>query len=321
MADLIERLAQEARFLNFFGAVSLLEAYFERKTVADPIAAGAIQFEPDTSLAFPPSDIVSIAERNERIVMKLSFMGLVGVSSPLPVYFSEYIVQHEAEAEALLDFLTIFNNRAYALFYRAWKKYRLARAIEQYRRSPLVRCIAALAGMTEYPGNSEQEMRRLAYAGLLAGAPRSAAGLSALLSDFFGGVRVDVQEFMPRWARLPDPMRLGEHENARLGATAVLGTTILDRSGKFRVVIGPVGRRFFEEFTERGNNFAAARSLVGGFLSDPLEYDFELLLKAEDTVPVALGSDSARLGETATLGESPDGDREIKRTLMTEVSA
>ena len=126
--------------------------------------------------------------------------GLPESSSPLPVYFSDYIVRHEAEAAALLDFLTIFNNRMYALFYRAWKKYRL---ILSSAGDPLVRCIAALAGIPLNMDLPASALRSLAYAGLNAGAPRSHASLEAMVSDYFGNIPVRVTEFMPRWAPLP----------------------------------------------------------------------------------------------------------------------
>ncbi len=321
MADLIGYLEREARRLNFFGTVALLEEHFEEQGAADPVNSGRIQFEPDPSLAFPASDIVSIVKHDDRIAIKVSFMGLVGVSSPLPVYFSDYIVRHEAEAGALLDFLTIFNNRIYALFYRAWKKYHLTGITARATNDPILRCIAALAGV---PLNMElpaPALRTLAYAGLYAGAPRGHALLEALLSDYFGNIPVRVQEFMPRWAPLPDPMRLGENDhkglygNARLGETAILGTSIYDLGGKFRVSIGPLTPEMFESFLLKGSNHAAVKKLIEAFLYDPLDYDLEVLLQSCDLSAVTLGADNARLGVTAALGAS-SGMSEVKSMVL-----
>jgi len=304
MAGVIDLLEREAKRLNFFGAVSLIEDYFGEKGTADPLNTGAIQFETDPSLSFPPSDIVSIKKLDDRIVLRLSFMGLAGVSSPLPAYFGDYIVRREAEAAALLDFLTIFNNRMYALFYRAWKKYHLTSIAGGVSDDPLLRCIAALAGIPlnmELPASS---LRTLAYAGLCAGMPRSHAALEALLSDYFGNIPVSVTEFMPRWAPLPDPMRLGNNENARLGETAILGTSLYERSGKFRVSLGPLTAEQFESFLPKGKNHAAVKGLIESFCAEPLDYDLEVLLESRDLKPVVLGADVARLGETAALGET-----------------
>jgi len=315
MAGLIDYLQREATQLNFFGAVALLEEHLREKGVADPVNDGRIQFGPDPSLSFPASDIVSIVKHDERIAMTLSFMGLAGVSSPLPVYFSDYIVQHETEAGALLDFLTIFNNRIYALFYRAWKKYRLTSIAAHTPDDPLLRCIAALAGMPLDTELSPEAYRSLASAGLYAGSPRGHAQLESLLSEYFGNIPVRVTEFMPRWAPLPDPMRLGENDNARLGVTAIVGTSVYDLSGKFRVSIGPLTPELFESFLPKGKNHAAAKKLIEAFLFDPLDYDLEVLLQSCDLKAVTLGADNARLGETAALGES-SGVSEVKALVL-----
>ena len=307
MAGIIELLEREANQLNFFGAVSLIEDYFKDSGIPDPLTTGAIQFECDPSLAFPASDIVSIREHDGRIVFRLSFMGLAGVSSPLPSYFCDYVVRHESEAAALLDFLSMFNNRMYALFYRAWKKYHLTSIAAYDPGNPLLRCIAALAGVPltmELPGSS---VRTLAYAGLCAGMPRSHAALEALLSDFFDNIPVRVTEFVPRWAPLPDPVRLGGSDsarNARLGETAMLGTSLYERSGKFLVTLGPLTADMFESFLPKGKNHAALKELIESFLAEPLDYDLEVMLESRDLTPVTLGADSARLGQTAALGET-----------------
>jgi type VI secretion system protein ImpH len=206
----------------------------------------------------------------------------------------------------------MFNNRIYALFYRAWKKYRLTSIAAAAAGDPLLRCVAALAGAD--PGAARAQ-RTLAYAGMLAGAPRSAAALETLLSDYFGGIPVAVQEFMPHHSPLPDPMRLGLSENAGLGTTAILGTSIFDRGAKFRVRIGPVLPEAFESFLPSGKNHADAKTLVEEFLAEPLDYDFEVLLQSEDLITVVLGADNARLGETAALGES-GGVSEVKSMVL-----
>jgi type VI secretion system protein ImpH len=293
MSAVTDLLGREGRRLNFFGAVALLEEEWAARDISDPIAAGRIAFEPEPSLSFPSADIAAIVAHDDRTVLRLCFMGLAGALSPLPSYFSEYIVQHPAEAGALLDFLTIFNNRIYALFYRAWKKYRLTSIASA--QDPRFRAIAALAAGTDDPS-------LLAYAGMLAGAPRSAAALAALISDRFGNIPVSIVEFMQREAPLPDPMRLGSNENARLGTTAILGTTMADRSAKFRVRVGPVKRKIFERFMPKSQNHAELKRLVEAFIAEPLDYDIEVFLDSAAMVPVILGADNTRLGETAALG-------------------
>jgi type VI secretion system protein ImpH len=317
MADVIDLLEREARRLNFFGSVELLESFFHARGIADPLSAGRIQFHPDPSFGFPPSDIVSIKRHDDRIIFTLSFMGLVGITSPLPVYFADFIVQHEAEAGALLDFLTLFNNRMHALFYQAWKKYRLIRMYSHPNDSgSLRRCVASLAGLDiAVLTSGEEKDRLLAYTGLLAGKARGSAGLCSLLSDFFGVAPVRIFEFMPRWAPLPEPMHLGDDPNSRLGTHAILGTSIYDRSGKFRVMIGPVGSTAFESFLPNGKHHTLAKMLIESYCAEPLDYDIEVLLQIEDLITVELGRDNARIGENAAIGDA-GGAGEEKSMLL-----
>ena len=322
-------LEREAKRLNFFGAVALLEELCAANG-KDPFASGAIRFGLDTSFAFPPGDIASISRTGDgSFSITPTFMGLANTSSPLPSYFVEYTGQLDAikrEIEkgneltdvdqgvlAFVDFLTIFNHRAHVLFYQAWKKYSCMRSLASAANDPLVRCIAALAGRQAGTATTPEDLRVLAYAGSLAGTPRGAGGLEALVSDFFGGLPVHVREFVPRWAPLADPPRLGA--DTRLGITAVCGTSVRDYTGKFRVVIGPLNRKKFERFLPSGENYATVKLLVEAYLADPLDYDIELLMESAAAVPVELGRANSRLGETASLGRV-EGVSEAKSVVL-----
>ncbi|MBN1307411.1 MAG: type VI secretion system baseplate subunit TssG [Chitinispirillaceae bacterium] len=301
MPDLIERLCTEAHDFNFFRAVQLLEEYFQKTTgSANPIDAGKIRFLPDESITFPPNDIAAIEEREGTVSFTLSFMGLVGVTSPLPVYFSEYLSSHHETSLALYDFLTIFNHRMYSLFYRAWKKYHFLYNFTAHGTDSFTRKIAMLSGVD--PAGDAKKMRLLAYCGILSSATRSAAGLRTLLSDYFGGIPVAVAEFAPRWAPLRNVKPLGA--SVPLGRAAILGTTYFDRAGKFRVVVGPLSRTAYEQFLPGTQNIADMKAIILGYLSDPLGFDIEVQLQSIELVPVVLGADETRLGETSALGRS-----------------
>jgi len=278
MSGLIERLHAEAREFNFFRAVQLLEEYFgSSQGGADAIDSGRIRFTPDPSIAFPSSDISAIDEHDGAVWFTLSFMGLVGVSSPLPVYFSEYVSSHPEAAAPLYDFLTIFNHRLYALFYRAWKKYNFSFNFTADVSDPFTQKVALMSGV-EHGGRDAKRARMLAYCGMLAGAPRSANALGALLADYFEGVPVAVTEFVPRWAPLKNIAPLGSA--ASLGVSTILGTSYFDRAGKFRVTVGPLPRQVYEKFLPGERNIAELREIVSGYIADPLEFDIEVQLQS-----------------------------------------
>jgi len=303
MADLIDELKRRAPEFGFFRAVSLLTEYFRKKSNdTSPLNSGRIRFTPDLSITFPPSDITGASADAESVRLMLSFMGLLGVSSPLPNYFIDYIARYPDNGAALADFCSIFNNRLYALFYGALCKYRIPLAVS----SPaFLHRLALLAGN---PSTEQQtaHWRMCAYAGMLSTRRRNAAGLSALLADFFGGIPVHITQWVPRRVRLPNPTKLGG-DGAALGVNTTIGTETLDFSGKFRVTLGPLRRELFESFLEGSDNLAAVRRLVASYLTDPLAFDIEVVLAAADLAPVVLGGDNARLGRTSALGECRPG--------------
>jgi predicted component of type VI protein secretion system len=46
------------------------------------------------------------------------------------------------------------------------------------------------------------------------------------------------------------------------------------------------------------------KALVETFLADPLDFDIEVQLQSCELVPVIVGKDNTRLGETSSLGNS-----------------
>ena len=175
MADLIQRLQNEAHDFNFFQAVSLLEEKIAAETNKDPLNSGKIRFVPDPSIVFPPNDITSITEKKGVFTFLLPFMGLVGVSSPLPIYFSEYISRYPDNSGPLYDFITIFNHRLYTLFYKAWKKYHFMRSFTGTGTDQFSQQMASLAGLDKDSLDPER-LRLIAYCAILS-SNRSATGL------------------------------------------------------------------------------------------------------------------------------------------------
>jgi type VI secretion system protein ImpH len=300
MADLIQRLTTEGYNFNFFQALSLLEELFRtRDNVANPIESGRIRMTASPSLAFPPADIASVTKTRDGMEFVLTFMGLIGVSSPMPLYFTEYIARHEENGVGLRDFLSVFNHRMYTLFYRAWQKYRF---IAMTSASPISRRIASIAGLDESKLADPFYWRVLAYTGSLAGKTRSKEALRTMVSDFFNGLPVSILQWQGRWTDIQNPPKIGV--DSRLGVNAIAGTRKWDLSGKFRVSVGPLPRDRFETFLPESDNIASMKKLVTLFLSDPLDYDIEVTLESSQLVPVVLGQNTSRLGETSSLGKS-----------------
>jgi type VI secretion system protein ImpH len=161
---------------------------------------------------------------------------------------------------------------------------------------------AALAGSPKTADAPVPVRDVLPLAARLSAWTRNAEGLRALL-EHATGHRVRVLENVPRRVRLAARPRLGA---ARLGVDAVAGASVLDHAGAFRLQIGPLGLDAFRDLLPGGGGGARVDDLVRLYTSDALDYDVDLLLRAEEAPPLRLGdTSSARLGRTAHVGTPP----------------
>lgn len=315
MSDVIEFLESKGRNVAFFQAMSLLEEYFgERGNGVDPVVSGAVRFSANAEITFPSSDIASLKKRSGAgVEFFLSFMGLLGISSPLPHYFTEYGARHSLEPCALTDFLNIFDHRIYTLFYQAWKKYRPVPTYSQVDSFSLYKRMAQLAGWIGKEQSDSNNRCDLAYAGLFAGHSHSADALAEILADKFPGVEVKIEQWAPRWAKINTIRKLGE--NLVLGNNAMLSNRIYDRSGKIVVEISLSDSNSFEAFLPGSDNMNKIMAMVKLFSPEPLAFDVAVCFTPSALVPAVLGDMSARIGITAACGNVGDTGQSYSVTV------
>ncbi len=292
--DLNKVFLSEGTELNFFQAVYLLEKLFEgrgRVGTGDDMRSEPVRFETLNTLAFPASELASIlpplsfrrqaadleagTDKDGQLAdtkdlpplkdlpelgegplrMIVTFMGLYGVSSPLPSYFVDPITLKKIEYFELKKFLDIFTHRLYSMFYRSWKKYRHYSQFQPDRPDDYTLRLLALTGQwprrrgkAHTQGQSADfNLRRIPYARFLGNRVRSAKGLQQLLRGYFGFERVRIRQFEPSWVEIPVKAKLGE-PLVTLGRSVRLGDRMQDRLSRFTVEIGPMPRALFNRF-------------------------------------------------------------------------
>lgn len=326
----IRALLEEPRAFSFFQAVRLLElAQPDAVPLGQrgPASREAVRLRPDTAMAFQAAEVTEIrppsAEgRPWRLTTTLA--GLYGTSSPLPAIYSEDILQRELELAPEEDparsFLDVLNHRLLSLIYRAWSKYRWAFSFRARGDDAISRCVYALIGLAtpearELLGVPPQRLLR--YAGYLTQLPRNASGLAGVLTDWFDGVAVRVEQCLERWVPVvpDDQNRLGAR-NCALARDLVLGESVRDRAGKFRLRIGPLtALEDFLAFLPIGAHHKALGSLVRFLAPDPLEYDFVLGLVGPAVPELRIASDerAARLGYSSWLRAAAEASDKWER--------
>lgn len=308
-AGLATKLEAEPYRFDFFQAVSLLE---RSRPHASPVGEGvhpeheAVRFTADPGLEFPASDVSAVlppTQDGDPYTMRVPFLALAGVQGPLPRVYTERMLGNKARNTPLRAFLDIFHHRLASIFYRARKKRRIpleGRTPEESIAAPMLRSIAGLGtpGLANRMAVPDRAMLR--YASVVALRPRSALGLQAMLTSYFG-VRVRVDQFVGRWRALEpeDRTTIGAYRGTSnvLGSNAVLGTHVWDQSGAVKVVVGPLTARQYRDFLPTGSALQPFKDMVQLYCGPELDVEIDLVLhtredarsKLERQGPPALG--------------------------------
>jgi type VI secretion system protein ImpH len=309
-------LFEEGYRFDFYQAVRLLEMiYPEKLSVGESSEPDfeVVRFRSRVSLTFPSGQISAIKAplNGEPAEMTVDFMGLAGVHGPLPLPYTELLLERiRAKDTAMRDFFDMFNHRLVSLMYRVRKLHRVGLHTGSPDRSPMARYLFAVMGMGTkgLQGRTEVEDRSLLfYAGILSQHPRSMAGLEAILRDYFDAPVSGIQ-LTGAWLDLDADQStvIGETgRNQILGESAVLGTRVWDQRRKFDLHLGPLPFDRFVDFLPDGPAYAPLCSLVRLYASDEYEFDLHLSVKPETIPGITLsGEGGARLGWTSWFAPS-----------------
>ncbi len=331
-SDLKKRLLEHPKRFSFFQAVQLIENFSEAQVGIGkngPPHRESLRLRPSVGVSFPSSDIEKIEEyednesQRKKYLITTTFMGLYGVASPLPTYYCEEILEDETEnlnddeRSATRDFLDIFHHRLLSLLYRCWLKYRYLFQFYPGGQDETSRRFLCLVGIDpDVPNNNlpVPPIALLRFAGLISQLPHSGVSLESMLSTFFSGIPVEIIQCFPRWIVIPDDQRtsLGK-QGCGLGEDAVMGSRMFDQMGSFRIRLGPLNKNEFVSFFPVKNRYAQLVFLTKFFVEMALEFDIELVLRAEDVTPVELGGEEpVYLGWNSwVLSGQPEEDMSI----------
>jgi type VI secretion system protein ImpH len=318
----MHRLLSECGRFSFFQAVRLLERLHPQSVPLGrlgPAESEAIRFRPNASLAFPTCDVEAIelhgseGDQLPRFLMTVNFLGLYGPASPLPTFYTEEILSVDLDDSNRRHFLDLFHHRLIALLYRCWEKYRYYVLYQPGATDQFSQWMFALIGLGDVALRAESSIqwpRLLPYLGLLGMKSHSAEVLGKVVSHYFGGLPVRIEQCVERWVAVTAGQRtaLGQ-ANCTLGVDSLLGDRVRDRSGKFAVHIGPVDFATFCKFLPPGEYHRTVRELIVFGLTDRLAYDVEVSLLAAEIPELELAADSpCRLGWSTWLGSGHDHD-------------
>ncbi len=344
--DLLERLRERAWEFDFFQAVWLLERHVPGGMLIGqrgPVAEERLRLRPDLSLGFPATDLRRLVKGelpdggDPFYVLEVTFLGLYGVSTPLPLHYPVEVLRGAAgvgvtwpePARAISpvrDFLDVIHHRVISLFYRAWLKYRYERMFGAAQRDVVTAYLRLLIGCPLAYDEATlglPPLRLLRYAGALTQRPRSAMTLAGMLFDYWGDIPVQIEQFVGQWVPLDpaDLTRLGAM-NSQLGVNVTVGDQVYDLGGAFNIRVGPVDWDTYLTFVPGGFRFQQSRALAKLYCCDPLAFTLQITL-LPGAVPetcLTLDDRAGALGLTSWVRTADLGETSVTFTATDETA-
>jgi type VI secretion system protein ImpH len=289
---------------------------------------GHVRIRPELSLDYAGSDISRVEEAEDgAIELSTTFMGLYGISSPLPAYYTEELLDDEWDGNtAPRDFLDIIHQHLYPLLFKAWQKYRFAHQTVEQGQAKYWDVLYSLIGLAdpEFRNCSQYAQRCLPYLGLLSQRQKSVLGLQTILRDALKFEDLDIEQCVARDVPIPKGQyaQLGLAQ-VTLGANTTIGQHIHDRMGKAKIRINVSTPEQFQSYLTDSDQLDFIRWLCKFYLVQPLDIDIALTLKTDVVQTTELGGDAwAYLGQDTWLqsaaadGCTSNSDKELVEVMV-----
>lgn len=299
---------------DFYRAVRLLEAEFRDR----PRVGNSVRLEEDflrfcqiPSLSFAPSTLEA-AELLEKVIrLHVNFLGMFGPNGPLPQHLTDFARDRyrNAHDRTLVRFIDIFHHRILSFFYRAWALNQKSADFDRPEESRYANYFGTLFGIgmpALRERDSVPDCAKIYFSGHLAAQSRNAAGLEAILEDFFG-LPTEIQEFSGFWMKIPpeNQCRLGESpETGTLGINAIAGAQRYEAQLKFRVRMGPMELAELKQLVPVADRFKKLKDWILNYINEELFWDLQCVLKARAVPAISLGQEGL-LGWTTWLKSEP----------------
>lgn len=311
--DIVIDLFEHPERYSFFRAVTILLDHFDELVEEEAMreqSTDNLLFRVDPSLGFPSSDVVEVRQgmdpQFDRTSMMVTFLGLNGVSSPLPLHMVEAANWSKNEEGVLQAFHDFFSNRLIWLFYLAWRKYRYherfrAGASDQF--SEWMFCLIGIGGEKTRASADLPWSKMLTYLGIVAAQTRASNTISGVISHAFNLSKVTIRQFELRTVDIPanQQVSLGG-QNSRLSHNFSIGSKIQDRMSKFTVILHDLTFERFCEFLPAGSEHGRLKELIEFLLKDQMAYDIELQVRPKEVPKFQLGAENySNLGWTTFI--------------------
>lgn len=303
-SPVLKDILQNGHRYHFHQLLRLLEQLLPKNRSAE--FDYRVKLRPDTSLAFPASDIRSVAPLSgQRFEVVCRFLGLYGVDSPLPQYFLDDVTAEDVSGRQLQAFLDIFNHRLYGLLHQAWKKQSPFTRLDEF--GLYQRLIRATTGhYWRATGDA------LTYGGNSIGSARSSESLEDILREAMSLEELRIDSDVVSWVQIEDGLCLNGTQ--ALGLDTCLGDAIPVIGRKVEVQIGPVSHEASQQLQPKQQMGQRMAGILKEFLPDGVDFDVSIQLTPKFSHEWQLGSEQSLLSVHSILGEASGKGLTFKMT-------
>ena len=268
-----------------------------------------IRVKPELSLDHPGSEVTRVKERDDGVDIYTTFLGLYGISSPLPTFYTEDLISSEQSGnDAARSFLDVIHQRLYSLFYKSLNKYRPVYSVVEEKNEKYFDILFSLMGVKNKAllSKIKSPHKLLKYAALLNQQPRSALGLKTLLENEFEDIEIEVMQCVKRRVKITGDQASGVGQSSNsLGIDTVIGEEIEDRNGKIKIVLGPLTRYQFLGIINNPERWSTLVFLIQFYITMPFECDLEFVLRENEAKTSSLNA--SRLGKDSWIFSGKPG--------------
>lgn len=303
---------------SFFHAMFCLENSLSRENpgllIADLINQN-IRFKGTPSLSFPVSDMAGVTKtNNEFIRICQTFLGLYGVNGILPEFHTEKIQEQlKNKDSSYQDFLDVFNHPIAVLYYRAWRKKKVALFARQNVRDDFSRMLNGLSGRNATMSRANDY--RWFFAGFFLQKTRSASNLQAMLSHYFSS-EVIVTDRNGGWLYLDEDeySRLSYSKQLnQLNKNLLLGRRQFSYSHLVTLYFKCHAYAEFEKMLPYGDRLISVFRLARDYLGADKKIQIILRIKSISLPKIELSKRSAvKLGWNTWLPSRMEQEKSVK---------
>ena len=315
VSNLIEDIAENPSAYSMFHATYLAETRMKKKypdLLKDEFELRGIKFQPYPHYTYFPKNIREVKLDNQIVTFIINLFGLYGPDSPMPRCYHEQVsAQHhifDVGKIPLQNFLDIFNNRFYWLYYQAWKKYRFYLQISDEPENKTLQRVFSFVGLGPKFVQKRESLnvyKLFQLSGILSTRVRNKSGLRILLREFFPSINVKIKEFIPSMVKINNRPKIGHrfgNDGFYLGQNSFIGSSLLDWTSRICIELGPMDFDTYLELLPKAKGSKLLRQLVSLYTNDGLEYDIKCLINGTSIKNIHWQDKRVKLGQSFWLG-------------------